>query len=136
VANVGIGDCTSVAHHATHIVTSDEFEITGGGRLIGTKRESIRDAKMLSSFQNGNAAGNRADECGVKTSKFTYRVVGSALVISKADVHFCGITLQARQVRPWERMALFIKKLEVLTNEGEGSASPFASVRAHRDSGK
>jgi hypothetical protein len=71
----------------------DEFEIAGGGRPIGTKRESIRDTKMLSLFQNGNAAGNGADEGGAKTSKFTYHEVGSALVISKADVHFCGITL-------------------------------------------
>jgi hypothetical protein len=80
----------------THIVSADEFEITGSGRPIGANRESIGDAKMHSSFQDGNAAGNGANECGAKTSKFTYREVTSTLVIPKADVHFCGIRLQAR----------------------------------------
>ena len=64
MANVRIGYCTSVVHHATHIVSADEFKITGSGRLVGTNRESIGDAKMRSLFQDGNAAGNRADECG------------------------------------------------------------------------
>jgi hypothetical protein len=80
----------------THIVTADEFEITGSGRPKGTNRESMGDAKMRSSFQDGNAAGNGANECGAKTSKFKYCEVGSALVVSKADVHFCGVTLQTR----------------------------------------
>jgi hypothetical protein len=34
---------------------------------------------MRSSFQDGNAAGNGANECGAKLSKFTYREVGTPL---------------------------------------------------------
>jgi hypothetical protein len=64
VTNVRIGYCTSVAYHATHIVSTDEFKITGSGRPVGANRESIGDAKMHSSFQDGNAAENGADECG------------------------------------------------------------------------
>jgi hypothetical protein len=33
-------------------------------------------------------------------------------------------------------MTLFIEELEVLTNEGQGSTSPFAGVRTHWDSGE
>jgi hypothetical protein len=96
VMNIRIGYCTSIAHHATNIVSADEFESTCSGRPLGANRESIGDAKMRSLFQNGNAAGNGANECGAKTLKFMYREVGNTLVVPKADVYFCGVTLQAR----------------------------------------
>jgi hypothetical protein len=96
VTNVRIGYCTSVAHHTTHIVSANEFKITGRGRPIGANGEFIGDTKMRRSFQDENEAGNGANECGVKTSKFTYREVGSTLVVPEADVHLCSVALQAR----------------------------------------
>jgi len=51
-------------------------------------------------------------------------------------MHLFGITLQPRQIRPFEGMSLCIKIREILADKGDGSAGPFTSVGAKRNSGK
>jgi hypothetical protein len=62
VANVWIGNCASVTHYATHVITLDEFKVASGRGMICMDGEAIRDAERVSVFQNRNAAGDRTEK--------------------------------------------------------------------------
>lgn len=122
VANVRIGNCASVMHYATHVITLDEFKVAGGRGIICMDGEAIRDAERVSVFQNRNAAGDRTDKSLIRTAEFMYHKVCGTFVIAKVNMHFFSITLQAGQVRPAKGMLLLVKIRKILANKSDGSA--------------